>query len=94
MDLEWQECREVQQDCLEPCRFVPEALERVVKADIGDHSFWILTIQSSSPRALPGDSSSPDRVLIGGPTTEEAAAAAEVLAVIYAKGAPQERIIM
>ena len=53
-----------------------------------------LAIQSSSPRTLPWGFVESDRVLIGGPTTEEGAAAAEVLADIYAKWAPQERIMM
>merc|ERR1711915_1037273 len=47
-----------------------EALERVVSANTGSHSFWIL----SNPEFLAEgtamkDLSNPDRVLIGGPTT-------------------------
>jgi len=38
--------------------------------------------------------SNPDRVLIGGPTTQEGAAAAGVLADIYANWVPRERILM
>merc|ERR1712127_1177888 len=72
-----------------------EALERVVKANTGDHSFWIL----SNPEFLAEgtamkDLSNPDRVLIGGPTTKEGTAAAGVLADIYANWVPQERILM
>merc|ERR1711878_151283 len=62
-----------------------EALERVVTANTGSHSFWIL----SNPEFLAEgtamkDLSNPDRVLIGGPTTKEGMAAAGVLADIYA----------
>merc|ERR1712194_839069 len=72
-----------------------EALERVVKANTGDHSFWIL----SNPEFLAEgtamkDLSNPDRVLIGGPTTKEGTAAAGGLASIYANWVPQERILM
>merc|ERR1712153_158850 len=72
-----------------------EALERVVKANTGDHSFWIL----SNPEFLAEgtamkDLSNPDRVLIGGPTTKKGTAAAGVLADIYANWVPQERILM
>merc|ERR1711878_258678 len=56
-----------------------EALERVVSANTGSHSFWIL--------------SNPDRVLIGGPTTRDGAAAAGVLADIYANWVPRDRIL-
>merc|ERR1712003_218493 len=56
-----------------------EALERVVTANTGKHSFWIL--------------SNPDRVLIGGPTSVEGVAAAGVLADIYANWVPRERIL-
>merc|ERR1712204_149204 len=72
-----------------------EALERVVKANTGDHSFWIL----SNPEFLAEgtamkDLSNPDRVLIGGPTSQEGAAAAGVPADIYANWVPRERILM
>merc|ERR1712154_271672 len=58
------------------------------------HSFWIL----SNPEFLAEgtamkDLSSPDRVLIGGATTPEGAAAAGVLADIYANWVPRERIL-
>merc|ERR1712238_373747 len=71
-----------------------EALERVVTANTGDHSFWIL----SNPEFLAEgtamkDLSNPDRVLIGGSTTAEGAAAAGVLADIYANWVPRERIL-
>merc|ERR1712194_112058 len=71
-----------------------EALERVVKANTGDHSFWIL----SNPEFLAEgtamkDLSNPDRVLIGGPTTQEGAAAMGVLADIYANWVPREKIL-
>merc|ERR1711979_36927 len=39
------------------------------------------------------DLSAPDRVLIGGPTTKEGAAAAGVLADIYANWVPRDRIL-
>merc|ERR1712209_339250 len=39
------------------------------------------------------DLSNPDRVLIGGPTTKDGAAAAGVLADIYANWVPRERIL-
>merc|ERR1711997_995658 len=71
-----------------------EALERVVNANTGSHSFWIL----SNPEFLAEgtamkDLSNPDRVLIGGPTTPDGAAAARVLADIYANWVPRERIL-
>merc|ERR1712238_543284 len=71
-----------------------EALERVVTANTGDHSFWIL----SNPEFLAEgtamkDLSNPDRVLIGGSTTVEGVAAASVLADIYANWVPRERIL-
>merc|ERR1712084_172215 len=56
-----------------------EALERVVTANTGKHSFWIL--------------SNPECVLIGGPTSKEGVAAAGVLADIYANWVPRERIL-
>merc|ERR1712038_2141541 len=71
-----------------------EALERVVTANTGSHKFWIL----SNPEFLAEgtamkDLSNPDRVLIGGPTTRDGAAAAGVLADIYANWVPRERIL-
>merc|ERR1739846_32721 len=71
-----------------------EALERVVSANTGSHSFWIL----SNPEFLAEgtamkDLSNPDRVLIGGPTTQDGAAAAGVLADIYANWVPRDRIL-
>jgi UDPglucose 6-dehydrogenase len=71
-----------------------EALERVVSANTGSHSFWIL----SNPEFLAEgtamkDLSNPDRVLIGGPTTHDGACAAGVLADIYANWVPRERIL-
>merc|ERR1712241_1403341 len=71
-----------------------EALERVVSANTGSHSFWIL----SNPEFLAEgtamkDLANPDRVLIGGPTTQDGAAAAGVLADIYANWVPRERIL-
>merc|ERR550525_1393547 len=67
---------------------------RVVTANTGSHSFWIL----SNPEFLAEgtamkDLSNPDRVLIGGPTTKDGAAAAGVLADIYANWVPPERIL-
>merc|ERR1711893_136275 len=71
-----------------------EALERVVSANTGGHSFWIL----SNPEFLAEgtamkDLSNPDRVLIGGPTSQEGMAAAQVLADIYANWVPRDRIL-
>merc|ERR1739846_291398 len=71
-----------------------EALERVVTANEAGHTFWIL----SNPEFLAEgtamkDLSNPDRVLIGGPTTTEGAAAAGVLADIYANWVPRDRIL-
>merc|ERR1739836_158990 len=71
-----------------------EALERVVNANKTGHNFWIL----SNPEFLAEgtamkDLSNPDRVLIGGPTTAEGAAAARVLADIYANWVPRDRIL-
>merc|ERR1712176_1394041 len=71
-----------------------EALERVVTANTGSHSFWIL----SNPEFLAEgtamkDLSNPDRVLIGGPTTRDGASAAQVLADIYANWVPRDRIL-
>merc|ERR1711963_1261409 len=58
------------------------------------HTFWIL----SNPEFLAEgtamkDLSSPDRVLIGGPTSKEGLAAAGVLADIYSSWVPRERIL-
>merc|ERR1711972_793729 len=71
-----------------------EALERVVTANTGKHSFWIL----SNPEFLAEgtamkDLANPDRVLIGGPTSTDGVAAAGVLADIYANWVPRERIL-
>merc|ERR1712151_1137183 len=71
-----------------------EALERVVTANTGSHSFWIL----SNPEFLAEgtamkDLSAPDRVLIGGPTSADGIAAANVLVDIYANWVPRERIL-
>merc|ERR1712186_117533 len=71
-----------------------EALERVVSANTGSHSFWIL----SNPEFLAEgtamkDLSNPDRVLIGGQTSPEGVAAAGVLADIYANWVPRDRIL-
>merc|ERR1712176_1721015 len=71
-----------------------EALERVVSANTGAHTFWIL----SNPEFLAEgtamkDLSAPDRVLIGGPTCTEGVAAANVLADIYANWVPREKIL-
>merc|ERR1712045_572851 len=71
-----------------------EALERVVAANTGNHSFWIL----SNPEFLAEgtamkDLANPDRVLIGGDTTSEGIAAAGCLADIYASWVPREKIL-
>jgi UDPglucose 6-dehydrogenase len=71
-----------------------EALERVLNANKGAHEFWIL----SNPEFLAEgtamkDLSNPDRVLIGGGTTKEGAAAAKVLADVYANWVPRDRIL-
>merc|ERR1712048_546155 len=71
-----------------------EALERVVTANQGEHTFWIL----SNPEFLAEgtamkDLSAPDRVLIGGPTSADGIAAAQVLVDIYANWVPRERIL-
>jgi len=71
-----------------------EALERVVTANQGGHTFWIL----SNPEFLAEgtamkDLSAPDRVLIGGHTSADGVAAAGVLADIYANWVPRERIL-
>merc|ERR1712151_1005381 len=71
-----------------------EALERVVTANQGGHTFWIL----SNPEFLAEgtamkDLSAPDRVSIGGHTSADGVAAAGVLADIYANWVPRERIL-
>lgn len=71
-----------------------EALERVVTANTGAHTFWIL----SNPEFLAEgtamkDLADPDRVLIGSSTSKEGVAAAGVLADIYANWVPRERIL-
>jgi UDPglucose 6-dehydrogenase len=71
-----------------------EALDRVLSANKGPHSFWIL----SNPEFLAEgtamrDLAAPDRVLVGGPTSEEGAAAAGVLVDIYANWVPRDRIL-
>jgi len=71
-----------------------EALSQVLSANRGSHTYWIL----SNPEFLAEgtamkDLANPDRVLIGGPTTEEGAAAAGVLADIYANWVPRGRIL-
>merc|ERR1712099_150557 len=71
-----------------------EALQRVVSANQGSQKFWIL----SNPEFLAEgtamkDLSAPDRVLLGGPTSADGVAAANVLADIYANWVPRERIL-
>merc|ERR1711997_381580 len=71
-----------------------EALQRVVTANTGAHSFWIL----SNPEFLAEgtamkDLANPDRVLIGGDTSTDGIAAAGVLADIYSNWVPQEKIL-
>merc|ERR1739844_645487 len=71
-----------------------EALQRVVSANQGSQKFWIL----SNPEFLAEgtamkDLSAPDRVLIGGPTTRDGAAAIGILADIYAQWVPREQIL-
>merc|ERR1712060_426898 len=71
-----------------------EALQRVVSANQGSQNFWIL----SNPEFLAEgtamkDLSAPDRVLIGGPTSADGVAAANVLVDIYANWVPRERIL-
>merc|ERR1711948_63056 len=71
-----------------------EALQRVVSANQGGHTFWIL----SNPEFLAEgtamkDLSAPDRVLIGGHTSADGVAAAGVLVDIYANWVPRERIL-
>merc|ERR1711870_42916 len=72
-----------------------EALERGVTANQGaSQKFWIL----SNPEFLAEgtamkDLSSPDRVLIGGPTSTDGMAAASVLVDIYANWIPREKIL-
>merc|ERR1712039_1113728 len=71
-----------------------EALQRVVSANQGSQKFWIL----SNPEFLAEgtamkDLSAPDRVLIGGPTSVDGVAAANVLGDIYANWVPREKIL-
>merc|ERR1712039_244955 len=71
-----------------------EALQRVVSANQGSQKFWIL----SNPEFLAEgtamkDLSAPDRVLIGGPTSVDGVAAANVLVDIYANWVPREKIL-
>merc|ERR1711979_74416 len=71
-----------------------EALQRVVSANQGSQKFWIL----SNPEFLAEgtamkDLSAPDRVLIGGPTSLDGVAAANVLVDIYANWVPREKIL-
>merc|ERR1712048_128288 len=71
-----------------------EALQRVVSANQGEHTWGIL----SNPEFLAEgtamkDLSAPDRVLIGGPTCMDGVAAASVLADIYAHWVPWEKIL-
>merc|ERR1712176_1022899 len=71
-----------------------EALQRVVSANQGSQKFWIL----SNPEFLAEgtamkDLSAPDRVLIGGPTSTDGVAAANVLVDIYANWVPREKIL-
>merc|ERR1712076_219455 len=71
-----------------------EALQRVVSANQGNQKFWIL----SNPEFLAEgtamkDLSAPDRVLIGGPTSMDGVAAANVLVDIYANWVPREKIL-
>merc|ERR1712014_107166 len=68
--------------------------QRVVSANQGSQKFWIL----SNPEFLAEgtamkDLSAPDRVLIGGPTSVDGVAAANVLADIYANWVPREKIL-
>merc|ERR1712099_210746 len=71
-----------------------EALQRVVSANQGSQKFWIL----SNPEFLAEgtamkDLSAPDRVVIGGPTSVDGVAAANVLVDIYANWVPREKIL-
>mmetsp|Transcript_2408 Transcript_2408/g.7054 ORF Transcript_2408/g.7054 Transcript_2408/m.7054 type:complete len:840 (+) Transcript_2408:77-2596(+) len=71
-----------------------QALSRVLAANQGQHQFWIL----SNPEFLAegtamADLADPDRVLIGGATTPEGSAAAQVLVDIYANWVSRERIL-
>ena len=72
---------------------VAGALENVVKAYTGDHSVWIPSIpgllaEGTARKEL----SNPDRVLFGGHTTWAGAAAAEVLADVYANWVPRDGV--
>mmetsp|Transcript_28166 Transcript_28166/g.79997 ORF Transcript_28166/g.79997 Transcript_28166/m.79997 type:complete len:834 (-) Transcript_28166:99-2600(-) len=71
-----------------------EALQRVLTANKGPQTYWIL----SNPEFLAEgtamkDLSAPDRVLIGGPTTSDGLAAAQVLVDVYANWVPRDRIL-
>jgi len=71
-----------------------EALDNVLMANKGPHKFWIL----SNPEFLAEgtamkDLSAPDRVLIGGATTEEGRMAAEVLVEVYANWVPRQKVL-
>merc|ERR1711979_28075 len=72
-----------------------EALTRVIGAnEQSGHRFWIL----SNPEFLAEgtamrDLDAPDRVLIGGPTSADGVAAAQVLADIYANWVSREHIL-
>merc|ERR1712085_190765 len=72
-----------------------EALDRVLSSNKGVDTFWIL----SNPEFLAEgtameDLSSPDRVLIGGSTSNEGMAAARVLADVYANWVPRKAILL
>lgn len=71
-----------------------EALERVLTANKGPHNFWIL----SNPEFLAEgtamkDLDAPDRVLIGGPVSEQGVAAVGVLVDVYANWVPRKQIL-
>jgi len=71
-----------------------EALARVLTANKGPQTYWIL----SNPEFLAEgtamkDLAAPDRVLIGGSTTPDGLAAAQVLVDIYANWVPRDRIL-
>merc|ERR1711972_282343 len=71
-----------------------EALQRVMGANQGSQKFWIL----SNPEFLADgtamkDLSAPDRVLIGGPTSVDGVAAANILVDICATWVPREKIL-
>ncbi|RME68863.1 MAG: nucleotide sugar dehydrogenase, partial [Verrucomicrobia bacterium] len=71
-----------------------ESLKTVLRANSTDAEFQVL----SNPEFLAegtaiSDLEDPDRVLIGGETTPEGLAAARVLADVYARWVPREKII-